>query len=444
MTSPVLWQNADQTVALIDIPRSIEAAQGTLQQPCHDNLLSIRPLESPFPANEPKSEKARAKVAGNTTDQQLHEQYADILEHALAEVRYARCGEWCLPRPFVQESMGKPRKRKVNDLAKVNDAGVQSTAPGELTMTALRSLVDPDLQGFLGYRQPSNGNEDVPTERNGVQSVRTQQSHNPSHHAIARLEVNLPAQDCSYHFRLPPLSSYFLADCSESASFRAAVRSQAQDTGSKQSFNLIVIDPPWPNRSVKRTHKTPGSSYATISTVADVKRLVLGMDLDMLMAEKCLVAIWITNSPAVRDLVLGDNGIFECWGIELTEEWLWLKTTSHGQPVSNIGSLWRKPYEVLLLGRKRKTCASADSAKRESRRRVLIGVPDLHSRKPCLKELISPLMENASQYRALEVFARHLVAGWWSWGDECLKFNWEGSWRSQADVCASKDDHLKS
>ena len=58
-----------------------------------------------------------------------------------------------------------------------------------------------------------------------------------------------------------------------------------------------------------------------------------------------------------------------------------------------------------------------------------MSVPDLHSRKPCLKELIETLLLDANHYRALEVFARHLVAGWWSWGDECLKFNWEGNWR---------------
>ncbi|KAK3076285.1 hypothetical protein LTS18_013420, partial [Coniosporium uncinatum] len=31
--------------------------------------------------------------------------------------------------------------------------------------------------------------------------------------------------------------------------------------------------------------------------------------------------------------------------------------------------------------------------------------------------------------RGLEVFARHLVEGWWSWGDEVLKFSWDGCWR---------------
>lgn len=149
----------------------------------------------------------------------------------------------------------------------------------------------------------------------------------------------------------------------------------------------------------------------------------------MLMAETCLVGFWITNKSAVRELVVGSGGIFETWGIELEEEWIWLKTTMDGEPVSAIDSLWRKPYEILLLGRKRPSVSEGGTVKR----RTIIGVPDLHSRKPCLKILLEPLMSDPHEYRALEVFARHLVSGWWSWGNECLKFNWRGFWRPPID-----------
>ncbi len=37
-------------------------------------------------------------------------------------------------------------------------------------------------------------------------------------------------------------------------------------------------------------------------------------------------------------------------------------------------------------------------------------------------------MPDPSDYQALEIFARNLTAGWWSCGDEVLKFNWEGCW----------------
>ena len=65
---------------------------------------------------------------------------------------------------------------------------------------------------------------------------------------------------------------------------------------------------------------------------------------------------------------------------------------------------------------------------------MIAAVPDVHSRKPCLKSLIEEAFEfKAGEYRALEVFARGLVAGWWSWGDECLRFQWEGWWCEEGD-----------
>jgi N6-adenosine-specific RNA methylase IME4 len=199
-----------------------------------------------------------------------------------------------------------------------------------------------------------------------------------------------------------------------------------------KKFDFLLLDPPWPNRSVKRTHKTAPSTYSTAESLEDIYQLLMGMDLDVLMAESCLVAMWITNKPAVRDLVLGENGIFDCWGVELVEEWVWLKTTVHGEPVTPIDSVWRKPYEVLLLGRKSKQYAAPfeDAPRVHSliSRKVLMSVPDLHSRKPCLKELIEPYIVDRNSYRALEIFARHLVAGWWSWGDECIKFNGKQYW----------------
>ncbi|KAJ9627941.1 hypothetical protein H2203_003160 [Taxawa tesnikishii (nom. ined.)] len=190
------------------------------------------------------------------------------------------------------------------------------------------------------------------------------------------------------------------------------------------------MDPPWPNASVRRTKKSGNAPYQVVDSLWDLGNLVFETNLDMLLAEGGLVGIWITNKPAVRDFVLGEDGIFATWGVELEEEWLWVKTTRKGEPVTAIYSLWRKPYEVLLLGRKRKHGDYAGETTRDVTRRVIAGVPDLHSRKPCLKELIEPLMPDPSRYHALEVFARYLVSGWWSWGNEVLKFNYEGWWQS--------------
>jgi N6-adenosine-specific RNA methylase IME4 len=210
-----------------------------------------------------------------------------------------------------------------------------------------------------------------------------------------------------------------------------------------KKFDIILLDPPWPNRSVKRTHKTAHSTYSTAQSLEEIYQLIIGMDLDVWMPDSCLVAIWITNKPAVRDLVLGENGLFDCLGVELVEEWVWLKTTVHGEPMTPIDSVWRKPYEVLLIGRKsgRYSTQSEDTPKAHVQipRKVVISVPDLHSRKPCLKELLEAYIPDSSSYRALEIFARHLVAGWWSWGNECIKFNGKQYWQPESERSQQKE-----
>lgn len=114
---------------------------------------------------------------------------------------------------------------------------------------------------------------------------------------------------------------------------------------------------------------------------------------------------------------------FEEWNVRLCEEWIWAKVTTEGECVSELDGVWRKPYEVLLLGMR--DDESGDGVVEEKvKRRVIVGVPDLHSRKPCLKTLLEPLLPQG--YRALEIFARNLTQGWCAWGNEVLKFNWEG------------------
>ncbi|KAK4543557.1 hypothetical protein LTR36_005452 [Oleoguttula mirabilis] len=451
MASPILWQNKGKTVTLLDIPRSIAAAQGTLQQPCHDHVLSAAPLHAPFLSNEPKSEKARVKLRDNTMEQQLHEEYARLLEQAVQEARGAHAREWCLPRPYVQDTPRLAKKRKLSDIIIPSTSATSSSStncerpgqPADLPPDLLPSLAHPGGQTVnlhrMRLRQTHSSTGDSADED---MTVDPRLVANASASA-ASLAVSTTTQSPIYRFRIPAQATCYLSDCSDARSFRAAIRAQAQQRDTRKAFDCILLDPPWPNRSVKRTHQTAGSTYATLATLHAVRAVLLGMDVDMLMAEDCLVGVWITNRPAVRDLVLGAHGgLFACWGVELVEEWVWLKTTAHGEPVTQLDALWRKPYEVLLLGRKQRRASSRPAPPGgldEVKRRVILSVPDLHSRKPCLKALVEPLMADADDYRALEVFARHLVAGWWSWGDECIKFNWEGCWRGEDAEHTSPD-----
>jgi N6-adenosine-specific RNA methylase IME4 len=274
-----------------------------------------------------------------------------------------------------------------------------------------------------------------------------------------------------YTFLIPPLSTFSLTTISSPSitAFHTSLRLQSQShsiatttsTASARKFHLILLDPPYPSRSIRRTHQSPlphnrKKTYSTLPSLPSLRNLLLRMDLDTLMAPHSLIAIWITNKPSLRQFYLDpDKGLFAAWGVELFEEWTWLKITEHGEPVFEMEGAWRRPYEVLLLGRRRRGMGmgggGGGGAPAVVKKRTILAVPDLHSRKPCLRELLEPLLLEAgdegegeggkgedgdngkkverSGYRALEVFARYLVAGWWSWGDECVKFNWEGGWR---------------
>jgi N6-adenosine-specific RNA methylase IME4 len=409
MISPLLWQNESKTVTIIDVPGSIAFAQGTIECPSRDRLLSCERLQIPFASNEPKSASTRANVSGNAGDEMLHGEYSRILKAALGEVRKSYDAEYCHARQ-IKQIKGKRRASTVADhprTTKRPGRRQRSGVPPRCPADGYVSLIDAELAPL-----------DIVTE---VLYSNT---------SAQRLSVNHAGREGidSGEYLIPPGSSFYLGNCQSSAEFRAAIREQADTREARQKFDFILLDPPWPNRSVRRTHKTAGATYGIARDVITTSDLLLGLDLDMLMTGDTLVAIWITNKSALRDLVLGDGGLFDSWGVHLIEEWIWLKVTALGEPVTPIDAIWRKPYEVLLLGRRQKDHDAVQGSTNAPIRRVLLGVPDLHSRKPCVKALVEPLLIAERDYRCLEVFARHLVAGWWSWGNECIKFNAKDCW----------------
>ncbi|KND88774.1 Uncharacterized protein C22G7.07c [Tolypocladium ophioglossoides CBS 100239] len=187
------------------------------------------------------------------------------------------------------------------------------------------------------------------------------------------------------------------------------------DTAPK--FKLIVLDPPWPNRSARRRT----DKYATAASLPEIRALLTSIPVSAHLAPDGLVAVWITNKASIPELLTSPAGVFASWGLELATEWTWVKITSSGEPLYDIDSLWRKPWEKLLIAKPRG--ARSPSALRP---RVVIAAPDIHSRKPNLRGLFQDVL--GQSYVGLEVFARNLTAGWWSWGDEVLRFQEATRW----------------
>ncbi len=108
----ILYQNAAQTITLIDIPRSISLAQGTPDSPHTKSLYCSPPPKKPYASTEPKSEKARANVL-RMTEQTNDVFLGDFLRQALDEIGRTWKSDWCLQRiisPFKQPRHNETRK----------------------------------------------------------------------------------------------------------------------------------------------------------------------------------------------------------------------------------------------------------------------------------------------------------------------------------------------
>lgn len=414
-TTAILYQNTEKTITLLDIPTSISLAfRGTPTAP-HREIYSALPPQVPYPSTEPKSDRARANVMRIMGSSSRFP--TTLLRDALDEVKRNHGGPCCLPRriaPFsVSTSCGRGGKRKFMD-----------------------------EKGWGGEMEPSI---QIPTDdgrwrrgetRNGRALSKTHREHFPDVGAIARRLVHNPSSvplpisigTAVQTYSIPPQTAFYLTNIDKSSisDFSTAAQSSLSTptaSAGPGQFDFILLDPPWDNSSVKRAGR-----YNTIRQSQD-PMLALQEPLGKHIAPGGLVACWITNKEHVRECALA---AFDSWAVELVEEWAWLKTTVDGLPVTDLEGLWRKPYEILCLGRQVdfsfKSGDSTTASRREVLKRIILAAPDLHSRKPCLKELVEPLMPIPAEYRALEIFARSLTTGWWSWGNEAIKYNWDGYW----------------
>lgn len=470
MLQPILHINIDRSVALIDIPTSISAAQGTEECPASDELTSCEPLQEPFAiVNEPRSDSGKESALKNTVDEETHYIYRELIDNALREIRQFVPGDWCLPRRITVRNATSSRPKEtwngrrpdvdipppIATVSSTMDRSVDESLDELLRslcgVNAVTTLSFPtnlmrtsiSHRGFLGVSRGGVLPQDQPEpEWEPWDCVFENHKRVPLLLSVKRLGDSSHAN--VNQFKIPPRSSFVLTDCWQSEILHNAVSGGGVDGTLASTFDFILLDPPWPNASVRRK-----AAYFTQPTLKGMKKLISGMHIDKLLSPHGLVGIWITNKPAVREFVLGPKGLLACLSLQLEEEWLWLKVTAKGNPISDVNSLWRKPYEVFLLARstqhqqyQQSACSVAATtavskpvvtdghSRNHVKRRVIVAVPDLHSRKPCLKTLVEPLMPDPSKYTALEVFARHLVSGWWSWGNEVLKWNSEGSWGS--------------
>ncbi|ODM15828.1 hypothetical protein SI65_08668 [Aspergillus cristatus] len=432
--SSILYENASQTVFLIDIPTSITLSQELsrtqqlqLSQPepptstKKRHLLSTPPLREPYPSPpEPKTDAARARLLERIplVEREYHANLiAPLVRGGLSEIRGCYDQEWCLER-FTIGAGKESRKRSCEDAHDDYDGhgyGYGHGTDGSQPPVILSSTC-------------TNHFESMAELSNAIVKNTSQQ--------VALLVIPGESPTKPRVFTIPALSNFLF--CTLSTSQPNPAQSLIPGLPQSHKFNLILLDPPWPNRSVRRSRHYNTQAYFDMDSLSRYIRDILRMHLlspscppetetQETQSKECIAAIWITNAEKPRKAAY--DAIHDA-GLVICEEWVWVKTTASGELIMPAEGLWRKPYEVLVIGKRRDGFERRDWDG-EVVRRVIAAVPDVHSRKPNLREVLERVFFGDWGYEALEVFARNLTAGWWSVGNEVLKFHDEEWWVSE-------------
>ncbi|KAH6829202.1 Methyltransferase MT-A70 family protein [Perilla frutescens var. hirtella] len=183
---------------------------------------------------------------------------------------------------------------------------------------------------------------------------------------------------------------------------------------SDRGFNLIMIDPPWENSSAHQKQK-----YQTLPN-----RHFLSLPIKQLThSSGALVALWVTNREKLRTFV--ENELFPKWGVKYAATFYWLKVKANGFLISELDLFHHRPYECLLLGLSHGKGTDSEHLQREigiPDNQVFISVPGDYSRKPPIGELLLDYVPGPKPAQCIELFAREMIGGWTSWGNEPLHF----------------------
>ncbi|KAI9728055.1 MAG: hypothetical protein M1834_007869 [Cirrosporium novae-zelandiae] len=451
----ILYHDASFTTILLDIPKSLSEAQQ--QQKClllppttgvSPQFLAPPGPTTPFPTPEPKTPAARQRVLERIPREQRErdELIRELVGGALEEVGRVWKGGWCLERVGEGvEGMGKSEgeeevgKKRENTTEENND---NDKNPATTINNTGYSIILNPTHTFLPSFTTLPPGTTIPVQ-------------NPHPHST-HLTLFPPEKT----YTIPP-QSHFLPH-TLTPSIQTLLPTLLTPYNNNPRYTHILLDPPYPNRSASHSssYLTPPSSSQTTPPLTLFQNFLI--ENPEVLAPEAVIAIWVTNSARARrqarefleGVGAGVGGV--------VEEWVWVKVTQGGLPVVGLGGVWRRGWEVCLVARVGGGVGvgegngggggggSGSSTNREEstnvsepppcKRRIIIAVPTFHSQKPSLAYLLPrlfPVPSSASpngddqeegKFMGLEVFARNLSAGWFSVGDECLKFNEDVYW----------------
>jgi N6-adenosine-specific RNA methylase IME4 len=190
------------------------------------------------------------------------------------------------------------------------------------------------------------------------------------------------------------------------------------------SYELIMIDPPWPTemRSPKGEKKSSAAHYGSMS-FADIQALPVGQ----LAAPDCIIFLWCTwplllyGGDAKKHFTNADasyspvGACLKAWGFRYVTGGAWRKTTKHGAVAFGTGYRVRSACEPFLLA----ISGAPDNSR--AHRNIIDGLTRGHSVKP--EEAYAWCEGYRPGARRVEIFSRTSRPGWDTWGYEAGKLD---------------------
>lgn len=349
----------------------------SLKSPSFKGIEFICPGPPDQPRNPPRPKKKDYEYPQAQDLEKLHNEYGKDVEAALEQAHVDGIKEW-----FKGRTNKSPQEHAENDKNDIRNwqemFKIMRSFGGEDEPTEF------SLSESLHYASVTN--LDRPEFR--LEEIYGKIISNPSKESVT-MSLHL---DPPQRFHIPAGSSFILD------TFPSASESLSQYTFDHECFDLVLLDPPWHNKAVSRLKAKKHLSYNTMKDI--ITELP---PIESWLAPGGVVGIWCTNNLKMINKV--KNTLFKRWKVTLIAEWFWLKVqlaltrlmkvTTQGQPVVNLSSTFRKPYEILLIARR----PPIDEKIFVPKRKVIIAVPSYHSQKPCLKGLLSQYIADDSGLR---------------------------------------------
>ncbi len=178
-----------------------------------------------------------------------------------------------------------------------------------------------------------------------------------------------------------------------------------------ESFDVVVIDPPWPfkTRTEKGAEKSPEAKYKTMSFA-----VIEALNAADLLAPGGVLFLWAT-----WPLLPQQMRVLRAWGISYVSGGAWAKRTRTGKLRWGPGFVQRSVCEPYLIGKLQGSpfCGRGFANLIETFSEESIdGLAREHSRKP--DEFYARIEAAWPGARRADVFARAERKGWTCWGDQ--------------------------